>query len=421
MFTVTPSQNLYYLRPGQNTLQTVLSVRVDGANPSTKARLAVGIVLDRSGSMEGKKIQAAREGACKVIQALDEEMTFVVVSFNELAQVLYGPAPGTKEHKRRAITAVQAVQAGRGTCMSTGLNAVVDALGQDQTRASKILFLTDGKNESETRQELDQAIQRCAQAQISVHAWGVGTDWDAAELRHIADATYGSADIIPTPQQIEAAFLAAFRQMRQTAITNARLILWSPVGVALKEVQQVFPRIVSLAWEQDPASAQQKIVSLGTFAAGEQRDYLLELELPVAAAGQQFLILRPGMRYFTAGLGEQEEKSARQQWVFAEWTENLALAAQLDPQVAHYTHQEELSQAILAGQEALAAGDRNRATKLLGLAMEISQRTGNEQMTKLLGNLVQRDSNGTLRLNPQADAVARQTLAIHAGRTTRLL
>ena len=174
-----------------------------------------------------------------------------------------------------------------------------------------------------------------------------------------------------------------------------------------------------LGAEPDPTNEHQQIVALGSFTAGEQRDYLVELDVPVSPPGQQFLMLRPSMKYVTTA-GEQEEKSARTGWVFVEWTENLALAAQIDPQVAHYTHQEELAEAIHAGQEALAAGDKERATLLLGKALDISQRTKNEQMTKLLGNLVQRDANGTVRLNPQATAVARQTLAIKAGETTRL-
>ena len=156
--------------------------------------------------MDGPKMRAAREGAVKVVQAIDESMIFMVVAFNDSARVLFGPAPGTAENKRKAITALQAVTSANGTRMSLALNAIVDKLGQDQTRAKKVLFLTDGKNEGELRVALDRAVDRCTAANISINAWGVGTDWDAAELRHIADATHGSADIIPTPDQVATAF-----------------------------------------------------------------------------------------------------------------------------------------------------------------------------------------------------------------------
>src|SRR5258708_28912572 len=146
-------------------------------------------------------MSAARDGAIKVVQSLDETINFLVVTFNNYARVIFGPATGTPENKRRAVQALQAVSSGGGTCMSTALNAVVDRLGQDRTRATKILFLTDGKNEGEKRPVLNEAVARCAAANISGNASGGRTHLDAAELRHIAHATHGTGDINPTPPQ----------------------------------------------------------------------------------------------------------------------------------------------------------------------------------------------------------------------------
>ncbi len=419
MFSITAYNN-QYLRLGQNTMQAVLSISVDASASIAPAPLALGIALDHSGSMDGEKIDAARNGAIKVVQALDETMTFMLVSFNHEARVLFGPAQGTAENKRRALQAIQSVYASGGTRMSTALNAIVDKFGQKRDWAAKILFLTDGKNEGERRPVLNQAVERCTAANISISAWGIGTDWDAAELRYIADATHGSADIIPTPQQVASAFAASFNEMRKTAFTNARLALWSPVGVVVRQIQQVFPSIVPLDLQQDPNSPRQVLVALGSFAPGDQREYLCDLEIPVYEPGQQFMILRPGMRYSTGSTGEQEEKGERSGWVFAQWTDNAHLATQIEAHIAHYTNQEELSQRINDGQAALAAGDRERATRLLGEALGISERLGNERITKLLNTIVLRDEKGTIRLNQQADAVAKKTLAINVGRTSKL-
>ena len=419
MFTLTAYNN-QYMRSDQNRMQVVLSVSVDEHADIVPAPLTLAIALDRSGSMEGERISAARDGAIKVIQSLDDTIAFLVVAFNENAQVVFGPAMGTKEKKQQAITSLQMVRSGGRTRMSTALNTIVEKLAHDQTRTTKILFLTDGKNEGEVRTVLDQAIRRCTSANISINAWGVGTDWDAAELRYMADTTHGSADIIPTPQQVAAAFSASFSAMRKTALTNVRLQLWSPVGVTLKNVQQVYPSLAPLTLQDDATNPRQKTISLGSFAVGEQHEYLCELETPIYPSGQQFLLLRPSIRYVATGVGEQEEKSARSGWAFAQWTEDMALAAQIEQHVAHYTHEEELSQRIKDGQAALAAGDSTRATRLLGEALEISERTNNERITKLLSTIVLRDANGTIRLNQQADAVAKKTLAINVGRTSKL-
>ena len=214
--------------------------------------------------------------------------------------------------------------------------------------------------------------------------------------------------------------LPLFNEMRKTAIANARLALWTPMGAKIHSIAQVFPSIVQLGLEPDAGNPRQQVVSLGSFAAGDQHDYLLELEVPLYPPGQQFLMLRPTVRFVTGGTQEVEEKSARTGWVFVQWTEDMALAAQVEQHIAHYTNQEELSRMIKEGQEALAVGDNAKATRLLGEALAMSERAGNEKVTRLLSSIVQRDANGTIRLNKQADAVAKKTLAINLGRTTKL-
>ncbi|GCE13628.1 vWA domain-containing protein [Tengunoibacter tsumagoiensis] len=419
MFTVKAYHNPY-LRLGQTTMQAVLSMKVDETVAVAPAPLSLAIALDRSGSMDGTKMRAARDGAIKVVQALDDSMIFLVVTFNDNARVLFGPAVGNAENKKRAIAALQSVSASSGTRMSTALNTIVDKLSADSSRAVKILFLTDGKNEGEQRQALDRAVARCSTANMSINAWGVGTDWDAAELLHMAGATRGSADIIPTPNQIESAFSTSFSEMRKTAIANTRLSLWTPVGVRIAAIQQVYPSIVPLGIEPDPASPRQQVLALGSFAPGDQRDYLLDLDLTANAPGQQFMVVRPSFKYTVSGNKELEEKSDRTGWVFVQWTEDMALAAQIEEHIAHYTNQEELSRHIKEGQDALAAGDKEKATRLLGRALEISERTGNARVTKLLTDIVSRDAKGTIRLNTQADAVARKTLAINMSKTSKL-
>src|ERR1700730_2747251 len=150
MFTMNAYHNPY-LRVDQRTMQAVLSVGLDSDIGLAPAPLTLAIALDHSGSMEGERMGAARDGAIKVVQALDETMNFMVITFNNNARVIYGPGAGTPENKRRAVQALQSVYSSGGTCMSTALNAVVDRLGRDRARATKVLFLTDGKNEGEKR------------------------------------------------------------------------------------------------------------------------------------------------------------------------------------------------------------------------------------------------------------------------------
>lgn len=419
MFEVSAYQNPY-LRTGTTTMQAVLSVNLTADVAVAPIPLALGIAIDRSGSMEGAKIEAAKDAAIRVVQACDESTAFMVVTFNETADIKVPPQSGTPQAKAQAAQAIRAIYANGGTCMSTGLNKVAEQMYNASGRARKILFLTDGKNEGEKRAVLDRAVQNCKQAGIQVSAWGIGTDWDENELLHIANETQGAAGIIPSPNEVALRFGEAFSQMQKTAVNDVKLKLWTPVGVRIKAFQQVFPSIINLTPTPNPANSREFFVSFGAMAKGDQRDYLIELEIPSYAPGQQFLMARPSLVYSLAGQGEQEEKTERKGWIFATWTDNLQEAAELDPHVAHYTNQEELSQAVQEGQAALATGDNERATRMLGKALALSEKTGNENMTQLLNKLVQRDTGGTVRLNQKASEVDKKSLAINSGKTSKL-
>ena len=240
MFDVAAYQNPY-LRTGTTTMQAVVSINLTADIAAAPVPLALGIAIDRSGSMEGAKIEAAKDAAIRVVQACDENTAFMVVTFNETAHIIVPPSSGTPDAKNRAVQAIRAIYANGGTCMSTGLNSVADQMANASGRACKILFLTDGKNEGEKRATLDRAVARCKQFNVQVSAWGMGTDWDENELLHIANETQGDAGIIPSPNEVALKFGQAFNQMQKTAVNDVKLKLWTPVGVRIKAFQQVFP------------------------------------------------------------------------------------------------------------------------------------------------------------------------------------
>ena len=67
--------------------------------------------------------------------------------------------------------------------------------------------------------------------------------------------------------------------------------------------------------------------------------------------------------------------------VKAKWSDDSELTTRIDQQVAHYTGQTELAQAIQEGLAAKAAGDEETATTKLGRAVQLAAETGNEEAT----------------------------------------
>ncbi|MHB2015595.1 MAG: vWA domain-containing protein [Candidatus Xenobia bacterium] len=416
MFEVSAFQNPYVLT-SQTVMQAVLSVTCHEQVAARPPPLALGILIDRSASMGGPNIEAARDAAIQVVQAADEHVLLMVVAFDDQVEVLVQPMTCTAGNKKVAIQAIQRLQPNGSTCMSLGLYTVLKHMTPVSAgRARKILFLTDGKNEGESHAALQRIVDRLRNDQYEVTAWGIGTAWEEKELRFLASETLGQANIIPSPAEMRHAFTSSFAEMRQTAASNVKLNLWTPAEVAVRSVQQMYPSIIPLRLTNDGRS---KSVNLGSLRRGEQRDYLVELQIPLHRPGQQYLMARPGLAYQAPGQGMVEEQTERQAWIFCQPTDDPTEASRINPYVAHYTHQEELAQAVQAGHEALVGGDSARATRLLGKALQLSKSSGNQAMTDLLSRVVTAGS-GTARLNQNATAVERKTLAINAGKTTRL-
>lgn len=417
MFEVTSHYNSY-LGPNREALRLVVSLHLPDQAQLVHTRVALALVLDCSGSMQGSKIQAACNGAIKVIQDLDEQFSFVVIAFESEARVIYGPAEGIHGHKQKAIQAIQALRANGGTSMGRALQKVISSFELYREWARTVLFLTDGQN-GDPQKVFQQAVEQCVREHVSIYAWGVGTDWNANELRSLAERTHGRADIIPQPEQIEAAFRQTFNQIRQTALTHVRLTLWTPEEVSILQVEQASPSLVKLDIQPDSSNPRQQTVALGSFAAGEQRDFLLHLKLQPHEPGRQYMIMRPSVRFVDAQHTELEEKGPRESWVAVEWTLQMALAAKINERVAHYTSEGELANLISQGNEALDRGDRQPAAALLIQALDMSERLKNEEIARLLRAMVTRDMNGQPTLK-NVDAVARQTLRIKQGTTAQL-
>jgi hypothetical protein len=70
--------------------------------------------------------------------------------------------------------------------------------------------------------------------------------------------------------------------------------------------------------------------------------------------------------------------------VKAKWSDDEVLTTRINPQVAHYTDQTELAEAIQEGLAAKAAGDEETATQKLGRAVQLAKETGNAEATTRL-------------------------------------
>jgi hypothetical protein len=192
------------------------------------------------------------------------------------------------------------------------------------------------------------------------------------------------------------------------------LRLWAPQGSKVEFVKQVSPNIEDLTGKAVPVNALTGDVPLGSWSAGESRDYHVQVTIPPGNVGDERLAARVMLM-----LGDQQVSAGL---VKAIWTDDERLSTRINREVAHYTGQAELADAIADGLAAHEAGDERTATVRLGRAVQLAHESGNDDTVQLLRQVVDVDDaeSGTVRLKPNVDKLTAMTLDTRSTRTVRV-
>jgi hypothetical protein len=220
-------------------------------------------------------------------------------------------------------------------------------------------------------------------------------------------------DIIPEPDQMSQVFAELMQQSMSRGVADAQLRVWAPQGAQVLFVRQVSPTVEDLTSrrvEINPLTSGYPTGSWGD----ESRDYHVCVRLAAKAIGQEQLAARVQL-----AVGNQV---AAQGLVKAKWSDDEGLTTRINPEVAHYTGQTELAEAIQEGLAAKASGDEETATKKLGRAVQLAAETGNEEATTRLRKVVDIDDSetGTVRLKREVDKADEMALDTASTKTTRI-
>jgi Ca-activated chloride channel family protein len=261
-----------YLPEDRNTtayLQVDLSAAAD---PSARRRVPVNavLILDRSGSMRGAKIERARDAARSLVQALGPEDRLAIVEFSSEARVLVSSTPVAAEARARALATIEAVEAGGGTNMSMAFDAAAPQLarGRAQGRADKVFLASDGQaNEGIADRAGLLALARRDFAPATLSTFGIGDDYDEDLMSALAAQAGGRARYIDSPQMLAGAFRDELSRAASLVARGVRVRVAGLHGASLERMFGYEPE--GDGW-----------VRLPDFAAGEERRVLVKLAIP---------------------------------------------------------------------------------------------------------------------------------------------
>ena len=167
----------YYRTP----IEDVLPVKMPIKKNIEKPNLALALVIDKSGSMGGSKIELAKEAAIASAEVLKGNDRFGVVAFDSRALWI---TPMTSSSDAGVITStISRLAAGGGTNIYPALKAAYDELLNEDAKLKHIILLSDGQT---TGSGYDTLVQHIAADGITLSAVGIGDGADAALLGDMA-------------------------------------------------------------------------------------------------------------------------------------------------------------------------------------------------------------------------------------------
>ena len=193
------------------------------------------LVLDTSGSMQGEKMDQAKEAARYVLDHLNPLDRFAIVSFATTTRS-FSPSlqPATQADKGKDfLDRLEAMG-------STDINrAMIEAVGlAEEVRPTTLIFLTDGlptEGVTVTGAILDN-VAREAPDNVRIFSFGVGDDVDTDLLDQISMDNGGASTYVRPGEEIDEEVSAFYRKVKMPVLSDLSLD-WGDIIV-----DQVYPQ-----------------------------------------------------------------------------------------------------------------------------------------------------------------------------------
>ncbi|MDB4887024.1 MAG: hypothetical protein JWN79_2462 [Gemmatimonadetes bacterium] len=341
----------------RSTRYLMISLTAPTAPPrANRPPVNVGLVLDRSGSMDGeRKFELARQAVEESLRMLHPDDRFTLVVYDTEVDVLAQSTFATAEAKRLALGRLTEVGPRGGTDLHAGW---VAGAGEIAARLSadsvnRVLLITDGLTNSGVVEPSALAAQaaelrRCGMA---TSTFGVGADFDERLLRDIAHEGGGQFYFIQTPRQIPDLLTSELGEALEVVVRDAALQVTLPAGAEAEPLNR--HRFVRVQGDNELR------VELGDLASGQEVRVVVRVRF---ATGR-----RHDGAVVGVALTERSSMAAdhlvEMSWVYANHAENDAQPR--DRAVDHEVAALYAARARAEATEANRAGDYPRARRVL--------------------------------------------------------
>jgi len=284
--------------------EVIFDVNLRGRD-STSARhtpINLALVLDHSGSMEGAKIEKAREAACIAIDQLEPSDIFSLVQFDDQVDVLIPAQP--VEDKERLKEVVNRIVPGGSTALYAGVQEGAHQLRKyfDEKNVNRVILVSDGIANvgPSSPSELAELGRELREKDSSVTTVGLGDDYNEDVMASIAEASGANYYYVKDAEKLPGIFEKELGEVKNAVAQNIEIIIELPDGVEPIEIVGM----PDAHFEGNKAT-----IRLGSFYASQHRDLLVRCRVK-SPQGDSAEIGRVHVAYAAPGDGKDCQSDA---------------------------------------------------------------------------------------------------------------
>jgi Ca-activated chloride channel homolog len=184
----------------KTVLEEILPVRSDFEKEKEKPSLAMVLVIDKSGSMGGQKIELAKDASRAAVELLGGNDKVGVLAFEGETYTVCDMMPCS--NKGYIIDRIASIEAGGGTTMYPAMEEAFEMLKSTVAKLKHVIILTDGHSSPGDFEGISQSM---AAERITVSTVGIG-DCDARLLEEIARIGKGRYYFTDDPSSVPQIF-----------------------------------------------------------------------------------------------------------------------------------------------------------------------------------------------------------------------
>jgi len=253
----------------------------ENVKKSTRPGQAVQVVLDRSGSMSGAPLEAAKGSLLKLIDRLAPQDSFGLVGFDDNALVI-APTRKMIDHDKPSLRkAIRQIPSGGSTDISAGyLLGLREVNRVAASGGSTLLLVSDGHaNAGEQDPKFFKEVAtKSATEKVTTATIGLGNGYDEKILEALAQGGGGAHRFAGTIDEAVGAIAAEVNDLLDKSVVNAVLRVTpthAAAGVPQIEVIQRLPY-----WMDGDSY----VLQLGDLYSGENRRFVVDIQVPEIAS-----------------------------------------------------------------------------------------------------------------------------------------